>query len=148
MVNIKKQLNIVFFADIIKPYTVIIWFNLCSGFCRLPSVSALMTWSYANSSFDGCWFFESLIPFMSWLCHLVTISSKYITNCVGERGRTWTDYKTNAQIAKELKTTPILDKLLEYKRSWIQHVNIIVISNLSNDRSKASSKTIPPHSAI
>jgi len=34
---------------------------------------------------------------------------------------TWTDYKTDAQIAKELRTTPILDKLLEYKR--IQHVN-------------------------
>jgi len=27
----------------------------------------------------------------------------------------WTDYKTNAQIAKELKITQILDKLLEYK---------------------------------
>ena len=38
-------------------------------------------------------------------------------------GYTWTDYKTNAQIAKELKITPILVKLLEYKRSWIQHVN-------------------------
>jgi hypothetical protein len=36
---------------------------------------------------------------------------------------TWTDYKTNTQIAKELKVTPILDKLLEYKRNWIQHVN-------------------------
>jgi hypothetical protein len=35
----------------------------------------------------------------------------------------WTDYKTNAQIAKELKITPILEKLLEYKRNWIQHVN-------------------------
>jgi hypothetical protein len=34
-----------------------------------------------------------------------------------------TDYKTNTQIAKELKITPILDKLLEYKRNWIQHVN-------------------------
>jgi len=33
------------------------------------------------------------------------------------------DYKTNAQNAKELKITPILDKLLEYKRSWIRHVN-------------------------
>jgi hypothetical protein len=31
----------------------------------------------------------------------------------------WTDYKTNVQIAKELKITPILDKLLEYKRNWI-----------------------------
>jgi hypothetical protein len=38
-------------------------------------------------------------------------------------GYTWTDYKTNKQIAKELKITPILDKLLEYKRNWIQHVN-------------------------
>ena len=38
-------------------------------------------------------------------------------------GYTWTDYKTNAQIAKELKITPILDKLLENKRSWVQHVN-------------------------
>ena len=38
-------------------------------------------------------------------------------------GYTRTDYKTNAQIAKELKITPILVKLLEYKRNWIQHVN-------------------------
>jgi len=35
----------------------------------------------------------------------------------------WTDYKTNTQIAKELKITPILEKLLECKRNWIQHVN-------------------------
>ena len=32
-------------------------------------------------------------------------------------GYIWTDYKTNTQIAKELKITPILDKLLEYKRN-------------------------------
>ena len=38
-------------------------------------------------------------------------------------GYTWTDYKTNAQIAKELKIIPILEKLLDYKRNWIQHVN-------------------------
>jgi len=38
-------------------------------------------------------------------------------------GYTCTDYKTNTQIAKELKITPILDKLLEYKSNWIQHVN-------------------------
>jgi len=38
-------------------------------------------------------------------------------------GYTWTDYKTSAQIAKELNITPILDKLLEYKRSWIQNIN-------------------------
>jgi len=38
-------------------------------------------------------------------------------------GYTGTDYKTSTQIANELKTTPTLDKLLEYKRNWIQHVN-------------------------
>ena len=36
---------------------------------------------------------------------------------------TWTDYKTNTQIAKELKVTHIFDRLPEYKRNWIQHVN-------------------------
>jgi hypothetical protein len=38
-------------------------------------------------------------------------------------GYIWTDCKTNTQIKKELKITPILDKLLEYKRNLIQHVN-------------------------
>jgi uncharacterized membrane protein len=33
-------------------------------------------------------------------------------------------YKTNTQITKELKITPILDKLLEYNRNWIQRVRI------------------------
>jgi hypothetical protein len=38
---------------------------------------------------------------------------------INDAGYTRTDYKTNAQIAKELKITPILDKLLEYKRNWL-----------------------------
>jgi len=38
-------------------------------------------------------------------------------------GYTRPDYKTNTQIAKELKITPILDKLLEYKRNWIKRLN-------------------------
>ena len=39
-------------------------------------------------------------------------------------GYTWTDYKNKCtNCKKELKITPILDKLLEYKRSRIQHVN-------------------------
>jgi hypothetical protein len=45
-------------------------------------------------------------------------------------GYIWTDYKTIAQIAKELKITPILDKLLEYKRNWIQHVNRMLRNRL------------------
>jgi hypothetical protein len=40
-------------------------------------------------------------------------------------GYTWKDYKTNLHIAKELEITPVRDKLLEYKRNWIQHVNRI-----------------------
>jgi hypothetical protein len=40
------------------------------------------------------------------------------------------NYKTNVQIAKELKITPILDKLLEYKRSWIQRVNRMLRNRL------------------
>jgi hypothetical protein len=40
-------------------------------------------------------------------------------------GYTWTDYKINTQIAKELKITQVLDRLLEYKRNWIQRVNIM-----------------------
>jgi len=37
-------------------------------------------------------------------------------------GYTGTDYKTNIQIKKEFRITPILDKLLECKINWI-HVN-------------------------
>ena len=38
-------------------------------------------------------------------------------------GYTWIDHKTNTQIVKELKITRILDKLQEYKRNWVHHVN-------------------------
>jgi hypothetical protein len=37
-------------------------------------------------------------------------------------GYIWTDCKTNTQTTKKLKITPTVDKLLEYKRNWIQHV--------------------------
>ena len=47
-------------------------------------------------------------------------------------GYTWTDYKTNSHIAKELEITPVLDKLLEYKRNWIQHVNRMPRGRLQN----------------
>jgi hypothetical protein len=38
-------------------------------------------------------------------------------------GYTWTDHKTSTEIAKELNITPVLDKIQDYKRNWIQHVN-------------------------
>jgi len=37
--------------------------------------------------------------------------------CMRTAGYIWTDYKTNKQIAKELKITRILDKVLEYNRN-------------------------------
>jgi hypothetical protein len=46
-------------------------------------------------------------------------------------GYIWTDKKIYIQIAKELKITPILDKLLEYKRNWIQLVNRMPRNRLS-----------------
>jgi hypothetical protein len=51
---------------------------------------------------------------------ITAVEMKYMRRTAGY---TWTDYETNKQIAKELKITPILDKLLEYKRNWVQHVN-------------------------
>jgi len=50
----------------------------------------------------------------------ITAEMKYMRRTAGY---IWTGYRTNTQIANELKITPILDKLLEYRRSWIQHVN-------------------------
>jgi len=38
-------------------------------------------------------------------------------------GCTWTDYKTNTDTAKELNITPVLDKIQEYRKNRLQHVN-------------------------
>jgi len=54
------------------------------------------------------------------LINAVKRETKYMRRTAGY---TWTDYKTNAQFAKDLNITQIFDKLLEYKRSWMQHVN-------------------------
>ena len=44
------------------------------------------------------------------------------TKCLRKRaGYTWTDHKTNTDIAKELNITPGLDKIQEYSRNWSQH---------------------------
>jgi hypothetical protein len=40
-----------------------------------------------------------------------------------KKSRIRVDRLQNTQIAKELNITPMLDKLLEYKRNWIQNVN-------------------------
>jgi hypothetical protein len=38
-------------------------------------------------------------------------------------GYTWKYYKTNTEIANELNSTPVLDKIQEYRRNWLQHIN-------------------------
>jgi hypothetical protein len=38
-------------------------------------------------------------------------------------GYTWTDHKTNTDIAKELNITQFVDKIQGYKRKWLLHVN-------------------------
>jgi hypothetical protein len=36
----------------------------------------------------------------------------------------WSDYKRNDNIIRELKTEPVMGKMLKYKNNWIQHVKI------------------------
>jgi len=36
---------------------------------------------------------------------------------------TWPDYRTSREIAKELDITPVLDKIQEFRRKWLQHIN-------------------------
>jgi len=38
-------------------------------------------------------------------------------------GEIWTDYNTNIEIVKELNVTLILDKIREYRRHSLQHIN-------------------------
>jgi hypothetical protein len=43
-------------------------------------------------------------------------------------GYTWTDYKT--ETAKELSITPVLDKIQEYRRNWLLHINRMPLNRL------------------
>jgi hypothetical protein len=35
----------------------------------------------------------------------------------------WSGYKRNDDILKELKTEPVMGKILKYKNNWIEHVS-------------------------
>jgi hypothetical protein len=52
-------------------------------------------------------------------------------------GYTWTDHKTNTD-CKKLNITPVLDKIQDYKRNWIQHV-----SQVPHNKLPRLIKTIP-----
>jgi hypothetical protein len=62
---------------------------------------------------------------------------------------TWTDYKTNIEIANELNITPDLDKIQEYIRNWLQHINRRphnrlpgILRKLQNNRQKKPFKRL------
>jgi hypothetical protein len=42
-----------------------------------------------------------------------------------------TDHNTNTEIAKELNIIPVLDKIHDYKKKWIQHINRLPRNRLS-----------------
>jgi hypothetical protein len=84
-----------------------------------PEVNVL----YQTNSF--CTFFKVAVYFTGDIKardarRITAAEMKYMRRT---SGYTRTDYKTNTQIAKKLKITPVLDKLLEYKKNWIKHVN-------------------------
>ena len=70
---------------------------------------------------DICLIFENFISDrdqkMICLSWDPSVSSKLFSNNISALKY------TNTQKTKELKITPLLDKLLEYKTNWIQHVN-------------------------
>jgi hypothetical protein len=50
----------------------------------------------------------------------ITAEMKYMRITAGY---IWTDHKTNTEIAEQLNITSVLDKIQDYKRNWIQHIN-------------------------
>ena len=75
-----------------------------------------------------CLFIFYLIRLVTWQWTVKARDARRITAAEMKymrrtAGYTWTDCKTNSHITKELEITPVLYKLLEYKRNWIQHVN-------------------------
>jgi len=43
---------------------------------------------------------------------------------------TWTVYKPNTHIAKQLNTTPVLARIQEYRRNCLQHKNRMTLNRL------------------
>jgi hypothetical protein len=62
---------------------------------------------------------------------------KYMRRTVGY---TWTDHKTNTDTAKELNLTQFLDKIQDYKRKWLLHVNEMPHNRLLRLIKKLTSK--------
>jgi hypothetical protein len=70
----------------------------------------------------------------------ITATEMKYTRRIRTAGETWTDHKTNTEIAEELNIAPVFDKIQDYKRNWIQHVNRMPCSRLP----RLIRKTRPP----
>ena len=55
---LKAIVDFVFCTDIVKPYSVVIWFSLCAAFCRLSSVSAILRKILRQIIESGYWRIE------------------------------------------------------------------------------------------
>ena len=70
---------------------------------------------------------------------------KYKMTIISTKTKSIALWGNHRQRVKIVINDNIIEEVTVFKYLWYR---IIIISNLSNDRSKASSKTIPPHSAI
>jgi hypothetical protein len=51
---------------------------------------------------------------------VTTVDMKYMRRTAGY---TWTDLKINTDLTKDLCLTPVLDKIQDYKNTWMKQVN-------------------------
>jgi hypothetical protein len=63
-----NAIDFVLCTDRVKPYSIIICFNLWATFCRLSSVLDIMNCLSANNCVNSCLFLESGIPVISSSC--------------------------------------------------------------------------------
>jgi hypothetical protein len=64
-----------------------------------------------------------------WLLQLFAVAEKNYMRKIARY--IWTGYKTSRKIAKELDITPVLDKIQESRRNWLQHINRMPHTRLS-----------------
>jgi len=103
---------------------------------------AVLYSSYCFVRFCVAWLFMCFLSLSAcWKVRWVSVY--WIRDIVSQR---WLNITANRallwepQISKQKSLAPVVHA--------VGHLIIIIISNLSNDRSKASSKMIPPHSVI
>ena len=76
----------------------------------------------------------------NWAINARKITAADVRYTIKTAGYTWTDYRTDTEIAKELNITPVLDKTQDYRRNWIQCENRMprnrIRRMIKNDRPK------------